>query len=525
MAVVRSGWASSPIFVTGTFNPGEWTGAGTLPIPAGHLLVKNDDKYLYLALDLVGDTGNSPGVGDYFWLSFDVDGNRGITPHVDVNYGIYPTLPIRIGRQYYLGPGTWTGLQPGPSTSLARQGFAASPYSPTPHRIWEMRIDFAEIAASLSGSGGLTPLRFGLRVASSSPSFVYDYPSGFYTSFNNLHEIWLALGPEGAYPPGTAGVVIGGVGLIPATVIAGGRATTAAGYVPHVQNAAFGGTMNLIGNRVTMQSLWTAGARKYRVLHREGVAGAFAPIRQSWSNYRWTGTTYVLESYGPDADNKYDMLNPSLDYSIDDLLFQWKSGGFVAGIHEFQAQFFNAGGGAVPSPPQTLQLFLDNNLPQVQILGLRYRGTDISPCAIVQILETPDPVQVHIRAFDPEGDLLRYALNAHYGADQVFSPPLASAGYPGGNWQGVSDLWVSAPVAPNKFPPITCAYQLRLSAWPRVTNGYGYIGYTEATDHVTFIRAGAAPVPIIRFRGEFPFGFAGAEHTIQPGKESGKLGG
>lgn len=387
MAIVRSGWAASPPLVSGTFSPGEWAGAGTLRIPAGVLMVKNDNQYLYLAMDLVGDTGSSPGVGDYFWLSFDVDGNRGITPNTDVNYGIYPTLPIRIGRQYYLGPGTWTGLLPGPSTSIARQGFAASPTSATPHRIWEMRIDLAEVGIHLTGTTTLSILGFGLRVSSNSPVFTYDFPANFYTNFAGLHEIALSLGPD-TYPPGTAGVVIGGVGVIPATVIVGGRATTAPAYVPYVQNAAFGGNMNLIGNRVTLQSLWSGGARKYRVLHRVGSSGAYAPILQSWSNYRWTGTTFVLEPFGPDADNKYTMLNPALDYSIDDLLLQWASNGFLTGIHEFQVEFFNGGGGAVPSPAQTLQLYLDNNLPDLRIFGLRYRGADILPCAIVEVLET-----------------------------------------------------------------------------------------------------------------------------------------
>ncbi len=524
MAIVRSGWAASAPLVSGSFSPGEWAGAGTLPSPAGYLMVKNDNRYLYLALDLVGDNGNSPGVGDYFWLSFDTDGNRAIGAYRDVNYGIYPTLPIRIGKQYYLGPATWTGILSDPSTSLARQGFGSSPHSAAAHRIWEMRIDLAEVGVSLSGAVTLPVLRFGLRVSSTSPAFTYDFPANFYSNFSNLHEIVLSLGPD-TYPAGTAGIVIGGVGLIPATTIAGGRATTAATYVPYLQNAAFGGTMHLIGNRVTMTGLWGSGARKYRVLHRQGTSGGFTPILQSWSNYRWTGSTFVLESFGPDVDGKYPMLDPALDYSIDDLLLQWASNGYLPGIHEFQVEFFNAGGSVVPSPTQILQLFLDNNLPDLRIIGVRYRGVDISPCAIVEVLETPDPVEVHIRAYDAEGDLYSYALNAYYGNNQVFSPALASGSYPGGNWQGVPDLWVSAPVAPNKFPPITCAYQLRLSAYPRVTNGYGYIGYTEANDHVTFIRKGGPIITMVRFSKDFPFGFTGPEGSIKPGTEPKKLGG
>ncbi len=72
-------------------------------MPGGFILVKNDADFLYLALDLVNDNGNSPGVGDYFWLSFDVDRSGSITPNFDINYGIYPTLPIKIGKQFYLG--------------------------------------------------------------------------------------------------------------------------------------------------------------------------------------------------------------------------------------------------------------------------------------------------------------------------------------------------------------------------------------------------------------------------------------
>src|ERR1700729_976342 len=45
-------------------------------------------------LDLTGDNGDSPGVSDYFWFTFDVDRNRAITPRVDINYSIFPTLPL-----------------------------------------------------------------------------------------------------------------------------------------------------------------------------------------------------------------------------------------------------------------------------------------------------------------------------------------------------------------------------------------------------------------------------------------------
>jgi hypothetical protein len=500
MANVVSSWASAAPSVSGTFSPGEWVGAGVLPMPGGSVLAKNDATFLYLAFDLVTDTGSSPGVGDYFWLSFDVDRSGSITPNLDVNYGINPTLPIQIGRQLYLGPGTWTGILPAPSLALAQQGFSASPASAVPHRIWEVRIPLSQIGVASLGGSTLPYVRFGLRVASSTPAFVTDFPPAFFTNFTGLHTIYLSTSADTMYPPGTAGPVIGGVGLIPFTTIAGGRATTVAPYQPTVTNAAFGGVLNYIYNRPNVVGFWAAGARRYSVLHRVGSSGAFTPLRRNWSNYRWTGTDFVLDSFAPDATDRYELKDPALDYSTKDLLFQWNTTGSSSdapaptGIHEFQIQFFTAAGVLVASPAQTLQLYIDNSLPQLQLYDIRYKGTVVAPCSIVDITETPDPVQVHFRAFDPEGNLLNYALHAYYGGPgtpPVNLLPAAVGSYPGGNWTGVADTTVNCPVAPTRFPPVTCAYQFRLSAAPRVTNGYSYIGYTEVTSHVTFRRPGA----------------------------------
>jgi hypothetical protein len=101
--------------------------------------------------------------------------------------------------------------------------------------------------------------------------------------------------------------VIGGVRLIPFTIMTGGRATTLAQYVPTVTNAAFGGILNFKYNRPTIAGLWGAGARKYLANHRFGAAGPFTALRKTWVNYRRTGTTYVLDSFGPAADNTYSL--------------------------------------------------------------------------------------------------------------------------------------------------------------------------------------------------------------------------
>ncbi len=484
MATIKSTWTASPIDVTTAYNPAVWAGAGALALSVGSLLAKNDNKFAYIALDLTGDTGNSPGVGDYFWLTFDVDRNRSITPHVDINYGTYPTLPIKIGRQFYLGPGESTGLQPGPTLAIAHQTFGPSPASATPHRIWQLRVPLTEISVTL----GSTPVQIpiGVRVASSTPPFVVDSPTNFDTDFSHLHSLVFALGPDG-YPGGTAGVTMGGVGNIPATKIdAAGRATTDPAYVPHVQNAAFGGVLNILGNNVTVADLYNVhNARKYRVRHRVGTSGPWTDFRQTWANYHWVGGTYVLESFGPDGSDMYPLPNPADDYSIQKLLLQWNTLGEINTVHQFEVDFFTSASAPVASPAQTLTLLIDNSAPDVQILGVKYAGTDIAPCQIVDVHTPPGLTQVHIRAFDAAGNLNAYALNAYYGLNQIFSPALASVGYPGGNWQGTADSWVSA--APT-FPPVTCAYEFRLGATKRITNGYDYLGYWESEDHITFVR-------------------------------------
>jgi len=184
MASVHSVWASTVPSISGTFTPGEWTSAGTMPMPGGFIMVKNDANFLYVALDLVFRHRQYPRGGDYFWLTFDNDRNAAITPNFDVNYGIYPSLPIKIARQNYVGPGAWTGILGGLTFSATAQGFSATPHSATPHRIWEIRIALSEIGIPSLASMILPYVRFGLRVSSSSPAVNHGFPTGLLHKFS-----------------------------------------------------------------------------------------------------------------------------------------------------------------------------------------------------------------------------------------------------------------------------------------------------------------------------------------------------
>ncbi len=534
MSDVRSTWAEHPIPIDGTLNAADWAGAGCMAIPAGYLMVKNDAQYLYAAFDMVGDTGNDTGDGDHFFFSFDVDGNGAVTPMRDCVYAPYWGDVNHLLRWYYLGPGVLNPIYPTQVIqSSTHVGFGSSPNSAAAHRIWEMRIALEEVGVNLNATDLVPLLRFGLRVSSTNPSFLFDFPAKFYADFTNLHGIFLARQPAGDYPPGTAGAVIGGVGLIPASAITqpgapagepGGYATTDPSYFVAVTEAAFGGTVHLIGNRTRMQTLWAAGARKYKILHRLGTAGGWTPIRQAWNNYHWTGLTYVLENFGPDASDNYRLLNPAEDYSIDDLLLQWQTVTEDPGLHQFKAQFFkNDGVTLVPAPAQTLSLRVDNNLPLLQITNILHDNAPVATCALENMTDADDGVRFTITAKDAEGHLLGYSLSAFYGNGEY--SPIVSDDYsahlsPDHKWTGPEGETVPA----GEWVPLTtCAYQFRLSANPRVTNGYGYIGYAEATRHVTLIKPAEA-VKVVKMKQKLPYGVDTAGKVEVEGETPKKLG-
>ncbi|HVZ38109.1 MAG TPA: hypothetical protein VHI13_02450 [Candidatus Kapabacteria bacterium] len=194
MATVQSGWCAQPLQLNGILDAARWGGAGSMDVPnLGSILVQNDAQFLYVGLDMVKDTGNDAGTGDYFWLSFDVDKNKAITPNVDVNYGLYPNQQNHIGKQLYLGPGKWTGLLQNSGACECHAGFGASLKSGVAHRMWEIKVPLADIGGTLNA----TPAHVftGLRVNSKTPALTVDVPPGFSGNFSALTEVLLMKDP------------------------------------------------------------------------------------------------------------------------------------------------------------------------------------------------------------------------------------------------------------------------------------------------------------------------------------------
>jgi hypothetical protein len=196
--VIRSVWAAHPPRLDGTVQSGEWdqADANRFKLDHGWLLIQNDASYLYLLIDLTLDINDDPQIaeapGDFLSLAFDLDLDRKITPKTDVMYGLSPAGSV--GFQYYLEPSLFTTLQ-ATGAKIVR-GFGPSPYSATPHRIWEVSIPLSEVKACPG-----RPINLGLRTFSRNPSFDDNYPRDFMTSFSELPQLMLA---EQAPQPETA---------------------------------------------------------------------------------------------------------------------------------------------------------------------------------------------------------------------------------------------------------------------------------------------------------------------------------
>jgi hypothetical protein len=462
-------------------------------------LIKNDARYLYVGFDITASLVSSVTDNDWFYFSVDTDQNGQLTPNRDVMFGIVRGHIDRLTKSLPLGGYTWTGAQDVPGSQL-HSVFGPSVGSRTPHRTWEMRIPFDQLGVDLSAS--LPSVIFNFGVSSSAPVFETDSSAGI-GDFSSSNTVFLSAHPGQAWPPGTAGVVIGGVGLVPAgsQISADGYATTAASYYLPVRDAAFGGTLNLIGNHATVRSLWAQGARLYRILHSDPRSSAFEPMRQAWTNYHWVGNDFVLENFGPDANHRYSLADPDKGYSIMDLLFQWPSLGAAQGLHRFQAAFFDMAGNAIDSPPQTLALQIDNFQPAVAIDSLSYANSEIHSCDIVELARAGDSVSVTYTVSDTLGHLAGYTVSAQYGDNQsvnITGDSYGAHASPPHSWTGVDH-------ASHGFsPPRTCAYRFTVSATPNVTTGYTMVVGTQTSRFVT-IKVPASvrfiPKPIILPQG------------------------
>jgi len=161
--------------IDGIITSGEWEGSASIAFPYSEIHVLSDGTFLYLLLDIFGDTRAD--TADSFILFFDLDNDGRISLGTDLAY-----MPeggrLLLGHyrsQSILG---WEGVS---LRSRVKAGFGTSmalgstyPRYLFPHRIWEVAISLEEL-----GIGPDDDLGFGLRVISGVPHLSYGNPFDF----------------------------------------------------------------------------------------------------------------------------------------------------------------------------------------------------------------------------------------------------------------------------------------------------------------------------------------------------------
>jgi eukaryotic-like serine/threonine-protein kinase len=182
-------YTTNPPLIDGVVTAGEWDAAFlAMNIPNGAVYYFNDSQNLYLLIDLTNDTFNDPPLvgspwGDYFYVGFDVNENQVIDSNVDFSYVTYPGT-YTLGVSYYLGPGSFTGVQP--CTSVLGPGFGISHKSATNHRIWEFALKLSEIQAAAGQN-----VAMGVITNSQNPAFLDYVPGNYYTSVASFTQFHL----------------------------------------------------------------------------------------------------------------------------------------------------------------------------------------------------------------------------------------------------------------------------------------------------------------------------------------------
>jgi len=299
-------------------------------------------------------------------------------------------------------------------------------------------------------------------------------------------------------------------------------------FMPEDKDAPFGATLHLCG--------WfgeSSDITHYRIQYRKD-GGPFKDISDSLSNsyYDLSSGKWVTVSMGPFTLGGLQNLFTT-PYLLDkmegkhrpwwfpDLLAQWdttKADG--DGRYTIRILGYRWDGTTISAPTclvieptyGEIELQIDNSRPESKILNLilatQTPGTPphvVQPCDILEF-KAGDSLTVHFRAYDANGHLCGYQLDAMYGHNCRVTPAPAGASdqydpthlTPAKKWQGgnFATIYLASSygmadgegcIAGN-MP--SCAYQFRLGVWKRTNNGYGRIyPWVEDTTHVTIKRA------------------------------------
>ncbi|MCX6874109.1 MAG: right-handed parallel beta-helix repeat-containing protein [Verrucomicrobia bacterium] len=225
---------------------------------------------------------------------------------------------------------------------------------------------------------------------------------------------------------------------------------------------------------------------------------AFAPLDHQLSKVKFTigpsGITTTVEAVGPlwISGTPYysNTINGGNIYWANDTLrFILNSPQLTDGNYDFRLKAFNWDymPVALTGLGNSLTLMINNKAPKVEILSIaREDGNLVSECGVVSLTGPQENLGFKITASHADGYLESYTLDAlvgrNRGAGTIASDTYVPLHTGSVLWPGVTgSVFHSLPamMASSLAQWESCAYQFRLSAWARTTNGYDRLYYRE----------------------------------------------
>jgi len=371
--------------------------------------------------------------------------------------------------------------------------------------------------------------------ASSSPPFALAFgspcinagdPSPVYNDHDGSRSDMGAFGGPSGFHGGlgggvTSGFLFNNIGKVPTSEIPrSGVHAGLANVSPSVANALhiyqyedapFGGYLWLHGLFGSSDDT----VRYYRIYAAPwsgGVPpgpGAFTQVTDPLSKVKYTigpggVVTATLENVGPDANGMY-LRTESGYWAFPDLKMIWNTLALPNGRYDLICRAYNPLLLEVPLPSNALSritVLVDNQPVTATINAVRNRlGVDIPECGHVPLATGTENLQFDFTASHPGGFLRDYTLDVLYGRNR-YGGVIAADRYAGVHdgappiWSGVTGVVSnSAPAHASGalLPWTSCAYQFRLTAWARTTDGFNHLYYQTFNDHYS-LNVGA-PIP------------------------------
>lgn len=278
--------------------------------------------------------------------------------------------------------------------------------------------------------------------------------------------------------------------------------------IPQYKDAPFGGSLwlnGLFGSSDTIVSHYRLFYAKWNG-NTPPADGDFQPIDDPLSKIKYTinpgGTvSATLESIGPNADGLYRRTEEGY-WAHRDLLAVWNTRALPNGRYDiigkgywylsFFGSTFPVEASLTPNTLSRITITVNNQQVTLAINRvLDQSGVEIPECGHIPLASNTQNLQFDITALHTNGYLLNYQLDASWGRNQ-YAGVIKRDQYVGSHdstppyWFGVNSAIFNtsaAHAAGTLSPWQSCAYQFRLTAWSRATDGFGNLYYQSFSDH------------------------------------------